>query len=419
MHFDRPPVISSSAIRRNRLAWLLAPVLAGTVGGCAHLGGDGARADGRTANLARATNALREVKVKYTTDGHLGIFTVGVQPRGSGLVLTGEVDKAEARLEAVRAVESTGARVSDRIQLLPAENLGDKTWGISCLSVATGREQPEHKAEMGTQILMGEVVRIWKRTTNAYFTWYYSQSADGYLSWLEKGTFVNCTREEVELWNRGPLLVVTAFEDSILEQPQPGAQPVSDVVPGDLVKKTGEEGDWYKVEMPDHRSGFLPRKSAEDYLAWKQSRQPTAENVERTARRLIGRPYLWGGYSPKGLDCSGLAKLVFFLNGIELKRNSSQQARQGSEVPLDKDFSQLRKGDLLFFGPRARRRRPERITHVGIYLGDKLFIQSSGRVQISSLDPDSPIRDEFRIRSLLHARRILNADVQANGSKGH
>jgi cell wall-associated NlpC family hydrolase len=398
-------------MRRHGLAWLLLPALAGMVAGCAHYGGGGSAGDAGAAGIARATNALREVKVKYTTDGHLGIFTVGVLARGSDLVLTGDVDRAEARIEAVRAVESTGARVRDKIEVLPSARLGDKTWGISCLSVASGREQPEHKAEMGTQILMGEVVRIWKRSTNAIFTWYYSQAEDGYLSWLEKGTFVPCTREDVEAWNRGPLLIVTAFEDCILEQPRADAQPVSDVVPGDLVKKTGEEGDWFKVELPDHRSGFLPKKSAEDYVAWKQSRHPTPENIERTARRLIGRPYLWGGYSPKGLDCSGFTKLVFFLNGIELKRNASHQARQGVEVPLDKDLSQLKKGDLLFFGPRARRRRPERITHAGIYLGDKLFIQSSGRVQISSLDPHSPIRDEFRIRTLLHARRILNADA--------
>jgi cell wall-associated NlpC family hydrolase len=116
---------------------------------------------------------------------------------------------------------------------------------------------------------------------------------------------------------------------------------------------------------------------------------------------------LWGGYSPKGFDCSGFTKTVFFLNGIDLQRDSSKQAGQGVAVPLDKDLSQLKKGDLLFFGPRARRGKPERVVHVGLYLGNKLFIHSSERVQISSLDPQSPLRDENRIRTLLHARRIL------------
>jgi cell wall-associated NlpC family hydrolase len=98
---------------------------------------------------------------------------------------------------------------------------------------------------------------------------------------------------------------------------------------------------------------------------------------------------------------------VFFLNGIALQRDSSNQAGQGVEVPLDGDLSQLKKGDLLFFGRRSLRGGTERVVHVGIYLGDKLFIHSSEWVHISSLDPNSPIRDENRIRTLLRARRVL------------
>ena len=398
-------------MKQNSFSWLLALSTVAAFTACSHLERSGASA--ASPRIAAATYALREVRLKFAPDSHLHIFTVGIQPQGSALVLTGMVEQAEARAEAVQAVRQAGVKAEDRIEVLPATSLGDKLWGISCLSVATGRELPEHKAEMGTQILMGEPVRIWQRTTNAYFTWFLSQSDDGYLSWLEKGTFVRCTRAEVDAWQRGPLLVVTAFEDSILEEPKADAQPVSDVVPGDLVKKLGEQGDWFQVELPDQRQGFLPRKSADDYLAWKASRQPTAENIERTARRLVGRPYLWGGYSPKGLDCSGFAKLVFFLNGIDLRRNASHQSHQGVEVPLDDDLSHLRKGDLLFFGSRGGRRgRPERVTHVGLYLGDKLFIHSSERVHLSSLDPESPLRDELRIRSLLHARRILEESAK-------
>jgi cell wall-associated NlpC family hydrolase len=99
--------------------------------------------------------------------------------------------------------------------------------------------------------------------------------------------------------------------------------------------------------------------------------------------------------------------MVFFLNGIELNRNASEQCRQGVEVALDADLKNLKKGDLLFFGRRATRRGPERIGHAGIYLGDKLFIHSSESVHLSSLDPASPLRDEPRIRLLLHARRLL------------
>lgn len=384
---------------------MLAAALAGMLCACAHLNGDSPKANKTSADPV--VRALQGVKEKYAPNSRLAIFNVGAQRRGLELVLTGEVDRAEARIEAVRAVERTGTKVTDRITVLPEERLGDQVWGISCLSVASGREQPEHKAEMGTQVLMGEVVRVWKRSTNAVFAWHLTQSSDGYVSWLQKGTFVRCTREQVDAWNRGPLLIVTALEECIRERPEADAQPVSDVVLCDLVRKTGEDGDWYKVELPDERAGFLPKKAAQDYGAWKQARQATAENIERTARKFIGRPYLWGGNSPKGLDCSGFTKLVFFLNGIELMRDSSEQARQGVAVPLDGDLSQLKKGDLLFFGRRDRPGRPERVVHVGLYLGNKLFIHSSERVRISSLDPQSPLRDENRIRTLLRARRVL------------
>lgn len=288
----------------------------------------------------------------------------------------------------------------------PAMELGDKVWGIASLSVASARRQPDHKAELDTQVWMGDVVQVLKRGTNSL--WYFVQTADGYAAWLEKGTFYRCTSEEARTWSNAPLLIVTAFEDVILEQPQPGAQPVSDVVVADLVKKLSAHGDWVLVELPDGRSGYLPVKSVEDYREWKSHRQPTAENIERTGRRLMGRPYLWGGASPKGLDCSGFTKLVFFLNGIELPHNAGLQSHQGSPVPLDGGLAQLRKGDLLFFGRAAREDQPERIFHVGIYLGDKLFLHASERVQISSLDASSPIRDEHRIRTLLRARRVLN-----------
>ncbi|PWU17557.1 MAG: hypothetical protein C5B50_11055 [Verrucomicrobia bacterium] len=351
--------------------------------------------------------ALKQVQARYAPDPHLALFRVGIVAEGSSLVLTGTVDRLEAKTQAAEAVRQTGAKVNDQIIVLPSPRLGDKSWGISCLSVASGRELPEHKAEMGTQILMGNMVKLWDRTTNANFTWFLAQSDDGYFSWVEKGTIWRCTEAEAQAWQRSALVIVLASEDQVLEQPQADTQPVCDVVTGNVLKKLGEEGAWLRVQLADGREGYLPKPSTQDYAQWKQTRKPTPENIERTARVFLGRPYLWGGCSPKGLDCSGFVKLVFFLNGIELRRNASQQVAQGAPVPVDSDLASLRKGDLLFFGFPARREKSERITHVGIYLGNKLFIHSSELVRLASLDPDSPIRDEFRIRTLLKVRRVL------------
>lgn len=301
--------------------------------------------------------------------------------------------------------DALGLPVTNTIKALPDPELGERTWGIATLSVASARELPDHKAELGMQVLMGRLVRVLERGTNAM--WYHIQSADGYCAWLEGGTFVRCNQSAVEAWTNSPLLFVTATEEMIWSKPDRASEPVSDVVLADLVRKTGEQGEWYQVELPDKRAGFLPKTGAEDYAAWKLKRRPSPENIERTARTFLGRPYLWGGDSPKGFDCSGFTHMVFFLNGIELSRNSGQQAKQGIDVPLDANLSRLARGDLLFFGAPARGDRPEKVHHVGIYLGDKLFIHSSERVQINSLDPESPIRDEHRIRTLLRARRVL------------
>jgi gamma-D-glutamyl-L-lysine dipeptidyl-peptidase len=333
----------------------------------------------------------------------MGIFRIDLETNADAVILRGEVDKLESKSAAVEAIQRTGVKVVDHITVLPEQRLGEKSWGIATLSVASGREEPDHKAELGTQILMGRIVRVWKGTRH----WFYVQSPDGYLSWIEKGSFVPCTRKEADGWTNGPLLIVTAFEERVLGTPRSDSESVSDVVMGDLVKRTGERKDWFSVELPDGRAGFIPKKAAQDYKTWSRTRQPTAENIEKTARMFLGRPYLWGGNSPKGLDCSGFCKLTFLMNGIELNRNASEQVRQGMDVPLNSNFSKLKKGDLLFFGWARSSDGPEWITHVAIYLGNKSFIQSAERVKISSLDPVAPNYDAYHARSLLYARRIL------------
>ncbi len=393
---------SVETVRLGLCIPVLAVVLAA---GCAHTEKESSTAARQDVNTAQA--ALKTLKARYAPAGQFGVFSVGLDTAERSLTLTGMVDQAEARVAAVKAVEQAGVRAKDHIEVVPADDLGDRTWGIACLSVASGREQPEHKAEMGTQVLMGDSFRVLRGTSNKI--WFQVQTRYGYIAWLEKGTFTRCTKEQVDAWDKSPLLIVTTFEDVIYKEPNPASPPVSDVVIADLVAKVGENGEWDEVRLPDGRQGFLRRKSTEDYASWQKSRQATAENIEVTARRFLGRPYLWGANSPKGLDCSGFAKLVFHLNGVELRRNANQQVGNGVEVPLDENLSQLKPGDLIFFGRRGRNGEPPRVSHVGIYLGNKLFIHSSELVQINSLDPNSPIKDEHRIRTLVAARRVLPA----------
>jgi SH3-like domain-containing protein len=303
----------------------------------------------------------------------------------------------------LKAFGSSKSPVEDRIRVLPEVGLGEKTAGIVSLSVANGREAPDHRNEMGTQWLMGETVKVWK--SKPY--WLLVQGNDGYLAWIERGSLVNCTPNEAKAWENKDLGIITDYEAVIRSRPDRLADPVSDVVMGDRVRIIDRAEEWARIEFPDGRQGFLEKKSIEDWRKWKETRTASSPSIERTGRLFLGRPYLWGGCSSKGFDCSGFSKLVFSLNGLALPRNAAEQANCGKLVEMGANLENLRAGDLLFFGRKKRRGAPPEVSHVAIYLKDKLFIQSSQRVRISSLNPEDPSYDERHSRQLLAARRVL------------
>jgi cell wall-associated NlpC family hydrolase len=155
--------------------------------------------------------------------------------------------------------------------------------------------------------------------------------------------------------------------------------PVSDLVVGTpVVAEPGAARGWTHVELPDGRQGFV-RKT--DLETLPRGRRMSRERLISTGLRFIGIPYLWGGNTPKGFDCSGLVQRIFRLNGMILPRDSDQQARFGRHraVAGPRD---LVPGDLVFFG-----RNEGTITHVGLVLPDGKFLHAYGQVRINSLDP--------------------------------
>jgi len=119
------------------------------------------------------------------------------------------------------------------------------------------------------------------------------------------------------------------------------------------------------------------------------------------AKAFLGTPYRYGGRTPKGFDCSGFVSFVFDSFGVALPRSSVHQAKQGESIDLD----EIQPGDLLFFKTRGKKNR---ISHVGIYLGEGQFIHAgswgsrkSRCVKISELDGD------YYVKRLVSARRVL------------
>ena len=122
-----------------------------------------------------------------------------------------------------------------------------------------------------------------------------------------------------------------------------------------------------------------------------------AEAIERLARRMINTPYLWGGRSPFGIDCSGFTQLIFKCVGIPISRDSSDQAKEGKMI----DFaSSSKSGDLAFFTKKT-----DKISHVGIILPENKVIHASGKVRIDTIDHYGIFNNE--IQQYTHRLKII------------
>ena len=183
---------------------------------------------------------------------------------------------------------------------------------------------------------------------------------------------------------------------------------VSDLVAGDILELTAEQGNFYEIAYPDGRSAFVPKTDAKPYKTWLADLDVDGEELVMTGEKLMGLPYLWGGTSPKGVDCSGFTKTVYFLNGMVIPRDASQQVHTGVLVDSTRNFENLVAGDLLFFGRPATDSTKERVIHVGMWIGDHKFIHSMGDVHISTMDTTATDFDEYNYNRYLRTKRILN-----------
>ena len=287
-----------------------------------------------------------------------------------------------------------------------------RRWAVVGLSADFMREAPDYPAENGDQALMGTVVEIvgeegyWRRIV----------SPEPYTAWTTDLGLTEMTSAQADAYIASDKYICTADITYIYSEPSDKSLKVSEFVMGGLVRvvtsgsgRPLRKGRFLACELPDGRPGWVRRNEVEDFRQWALSRSLTGDGVVRTALRFLGAPYMWGGTSVKEVDCSGLTRCVFFMNGLLLPRNASQQARIGAQVPLDA----LEPGDLLFFGTPATDGKPARVNHVGIYIGDSRFIQASHFVRISSLDPAAP--DHYE-RTPLFARRIVGHESDAPGT---
>ena len=285
----------------------------------------------------------------------------------------------------------------------PEGDQGARRWAVVEFSTNFMREEPDYTAENGDQALMGTVVEI----IGEQGYWRHIVSPEPYTAWVNDMGLVEMTQEEVNDYiDCLKYICITDFTH-IYAEPSLESERISDFVMGGLVRslfnskgKPLKNGKFLACMLPSGKCGWVLKSDVEDFDTWTATRAMTADDIINTAFNFLGVPYMWGGTSIKHVDCSGLTRAVFFMNGILLPRNASQQARAGIPVRLD----EIEPGDLLFFGTPASDGKPERVSHVGIYMGDGVYIHSSQVVRISALDPEDA---EYGGREPLSARRIL------------
>lgn len=361
----------------------------------------------------------REVLNEFAPDSRDKTYEVNLIEKGGKLLLVGATTE-KAAVEALTArLAEAGIIAENRIDLLPSAKLKGKTYGIVCMSTASFNCDGRFSAESGTQALMGMPVRILEE----YDDWYRCVNMEGYTAWVITRSIAEMTKEEYDAYLAKPKVFVKVKYTTLYSDKNVNSLPVSDLVWGCILIDEGKAGSWRKVSVADGRTGYIQASEVMDLKAWMDSAVPTEKNIVETAKQFCGFPYVWGGTSVKGVDCSGLSKTAYFLNGYVLRRDASQQCKTGDSVDVHRfvegeytkaALGNLRPGDLIFFGRKAENGRKERVTHVAIYMGDGMIIHSSNVVRINSLIPGE--KDYYAgAKRLLKARRIIGTADQGKG----
>lgn len=257
----------------------------------------------------------------------------------------------------------------------------NKPSAICFLSVIPIRANPSHSSEMVTQLLFGEVFQITERKEEWLFI---KTEYDQYTGWIDEKQALEINAEV-----SSNLRFITLDVNTMAlkgEQKQPFYLPAGSCLPFYADGKCQVGKDFYQII-----SNNITIPNPDDFAA----------DVAEIAKRFLNVPYLWGGRTHFGIDCSGFSQIVFKILGIRLNRDASQQAEQGTLVDF---LPEAKAGDLAFFDNEEGR-----ITHVGIMLNNSQIIHASGRVKIDRIDNQGIFSSDLKKYS--HKLRIIKRYV--------
>lgn len=253
-------------------------------------------------------------------------------------------------------------------------------YAVVAFPAAPVRLKPNHSKEMVNQLLFGETVKVLKERGDL---WVKIRSLhDNYEGWMTTSLLVPVEEERanmMSMYATSELLSSLTAGDKVFNVPAGSSLPLFD----------GEKG----------MIGDLEYSFPGPYCKTDEQK-PGPELLRQLAMPWLNAPYLWGGRTPLGVDCSGFVQVIYKLMGIDLPRDAWQQAQEGKAV---KKFSEAQAGDLVFFD------RGEEIVHVGILIGNDQMIHASGKVKIDTINKKGltdPVTGKRTLR-LEAIRRIL------------
>jgi SH3-like domain-containing protein len=341
--------------------------------------------------LQNAQTEIDSISFKWVPDKRVGICEVSLANRKKEtIILRGETTSVLAKQDIINTLSNHGIKLIDSIIILPDTINNQRFLGLATLSVINLRKNPEHSAELISQAILGTPVRILKEENS----WLLIQTPDQYIAWTEKTSVRMMSRSEISTWKINYRVIFIKNTGWIYSRPTENSEVIGDIVGGCIVEKTGESDGYIEIRIPDGRKGFVIKEATMNFSIFRNNKIYDADIIVKYASTL--------------LDCSGFVQTVYFMNGILLMRDASLQALHGYPVDISDGFSQLKKGDLLFFGS-VRNSKPH-VTHVAIYTGNSDYINSSGRVMINSLDSLKAGFVKYRLSSLLSARRIIGGE---------
>jgi gamma-D-glutamyl-L-lysine dipeptidyl-peptidase len=316
--------------------------------------------------LDRLAQALRDTAA---ASGRLPRHTfarVRSAPEGGFRIESSDSDLLERAVPPLRALAGDSAL---QAVLLPEPELAGRVAWVAA-SVAEVRREPAHAAEQVTQALQGEVLEPLLHEDG----WVLGRLPDGYIGWVRDWHLRLVGASEPPAFAQRAAARIATPLAVLREAPRDDADACAETVFGASVARRERRNGWSEVELAAGRTGWLPDAVLRSGTGSWPAEIPS---LLATLRRFVGIPYLWGGKSPKGFDCSGLVQFGFALHGANLPRDSDEQAECGTAV----DVPQA--GDLLFFGK-------QRVTHVAVALGPDNYLHARGEVRRNALSEGIP-----------------------------